>query len=111
MLQNVGDDAVELAVHATPGAGRTQVVGRHGDAVKVRVAVPPEKGRANTALAAILAEAFGVPESKVTLVAGEGARAKRFRLDGVDQEAIAERLEQVLDGYPAAPSRRTPRTR
>jgi uncharacterized protein (TIGR00251 family) len=106
-----GDDAVVLAVHATPGAGRTQVVGRHGDALKIRVAVPPERGRANAALAEVLAEAFGVAASSVELVAGDTSRSKRFRLSGLDLEDFADRLEQVLDGYPAAPSRRTPRTR
>ncbi len=106
----VGDDAVELAVHASPGAGRTQVVGRHGDALKVRVAAPPERGRANEALAALLAEAFGVGAKDVTLVGGETSRSKRFRLV-VDPAAFEERLDQVLDGYPAAPSRRNPRSR
>ncbi len=106
----VGDDAVELAVHASPGAGRTQVVGRHGDALKVRVAAPPEKGRANEALVTVLAEAFGVAAKDVTIVAGETSRSKRFRLV-VDPTAFAERLDQVLDGYPAAPSRRNPRSR
>ena len=107
----VGDDAVELAVHASPGAGRTQVVGRHGDALKVRVAAPPEKGRANEALVAVLAEAFGVAAKDVTLVSGEASRSKRFRLAGVEPPEFEERLEQVLDGYPAAPSRRNPRSR
>ena len=60
-VYTVGDDGtVELNVHAQPGAGRTQITGRHGDAVKIRVAVPPEHGRANAALAATLAEAFGL---------------------------------------------------
>lgn len=106
----VGDDVVELAVHAQPGAGRTQVVGRHGDALKVRVAAPPEKGRANDAVAALLADAFGVPTSAVELVSGAASRQKRFHVTGVEADAVARRVDELLDGYPAAPSRRTPRT-
>ena len=62
------DGSVELHVHAQPGAGRTQITGRHGDALKVRVAAPPEHGRANEALAAALADAFGIAPKDVTIV-------------------------------------------
>ena len=106
----VADDAVEIAVHASPGAGRTQVVGRHGDALKIRVAAPPEQGRANDAMVALLAEAFGVAASGVELVAGASSRLKRFRVTGVDTATAGQRVDELLDGYPAAPSRRTPRT-
>jgi len=100
LYKTVGDDAVELAVHAQPGAGRTQVVGRHGAALKVRVAAPPEQGKANDAVAALLAEEFGVKASAVTLVGGESSRSKRFRLDGIDPDGFAERLDAVVDGGP-----------
>ncbi len=103
LFRAVADDAVELAVHAQPGAGRTQVVGRHGDALKVRVAAPPERGRANEAVAALLVESFGLTTKQVTLVAGETSRSKRFRLDGVEPDAVAKRLDDLLD--PARPDR------
>jgi hypothetical protein len=105
----VADDALEIAVHAQPGAGRTQVVGRHGDALKVRVAAPPEQGRANEALVALLATSFGVAPAKVELIAGPTSRQKRFRISGIDRDAVAQRVDELLDGYPAPPSRRTPR--
>jgi len=110
LFRTVADDAVELAVHAQPGAGRTQIVGRHGDALKVRVAAPPEHGRANDALVAVLAEAFDVAPSAVSLVSGASSRAKRFRLDGVDPAAFGERLASLVDG-PPAPGRRANRPR
>ena len=92
-----GDDAVVLSVHAQPGAGRTQVMGRHGDAVKIRVAAPPEQGRANEALVTVLAEQLGVPEKAVTLAGGATSRSKRFRISGVDPAEFADTLDLVLD--------------
>lgn len=91
-----GDDAVVLSVHAQPGAGRTHVMGRHGDAVKIRVAAPPEQGRANEALVQVLAEQFGVPEKSVTIAGGETSRTKRFRISGVDPTEFADKLDLVL---------------
>ena len=92
-----GDDAVVLSVHAQPGAGRTQVMGRHGDAVKIRVAAPPEQGRANAALVTLLADRLGVPAKAVTLTVGETSRTKRFRITGVDPAEFGDVLERVLE--------------
>ena len=44
-----------------PRASRTELVGRHGDALKIRVAAPPVAGAANEALVRFLAERLGVP--------------------------------------------------
>jgi uncharacterized protein (TIGR00251 family) len=65
-----------LAVHAQPGAKRTEISGLHGDALKVRVAAPPAEGRANDELAAFVAEALGVPKKSVTVVKGARSRHK-----------------------------------
>ena len=48
---------------------------------KVKVAAAPEKGRANKALCAFLAEHFGVPQSRVTIVRGKTSHLKRVRID------------------------------
>lgn len=91
-------DGVVVAVHAQPGAGRTEVVGRHGDAVKIRVAVPPEKGRANEALAKVLAQELGVKPAAVSIISGESSRTKRFKVAGVDLETALGLLEPLLAG-------------
>ena len=48
-----------LIVHVQPRAKRSEVVGRHGDAIKVRLAAPPVDGAANEELVRFLAEALG----------------------------------------------------
>lgn len=97
MFDPDGDEAVVLRVHAQPGAGRTQLVGRHGDALKVRVAAPPDQGRANTAIVALLAEQLGVPPAAVTLLSGATSRAKRVRITGIDPAGFKETLDLALD--------------
>ena len=96
-LYEVGGDGVVLHVHVQPGAGRSAVVGRHGDALKVRVAAPPVEGRANEATRALLAEALGVAGGDVELTSGESSRSKRFRVRGVEPEDFDKRLRVALE--------------
>ena len=72
-----------LAVKVQPGASRERVVGRLGEAVKIAVTAPPEKGKANQAVEKLLAREFGVPAGAVEVVLGGGSRLKRVRLRGV----------------------------
>lgn len=90
-----GDDLV-VALHVQPGAGRTEVVGRHGAALKVKVAAPPVDGRANDAVCKLLAELVGLPASSAELVSGASSRAKRVRLRGVPADTLENVLEPLL---------------
>jgi uncharacterized protein (TIGR00251 family) len=85
-----------VRVHAQPGAARTEVAGVHGDALKVRVREPADRGRANRAVEAVLAELFGVPPSAVTVRSGTTSRVKRLRVEGVDEAHATERLRQII---------------
>ena len=96
-LYDESPEGIVLRIHVQPGAGRSAVVGRHGDALKVRVAAPPVEGRANEAARALLAEALGVPDGDVELTSGQSSRAKRFRLKGIDAEEADKRLRVALD--------------
>lgn len=82
-----------LRLQVSPGAARTEVVGRHGDAWKVRVSAPPERGRANDAVVRLLAERLGVPARSVSVVSGHTAREKVVELRGVEPDEAARRLE------------------
>ena len=96
MLRTTKDGGVVIDVHVQPGGSRDEVVGQHGDALKVKVSAPPEGGRANDAVCRVLAEAFGVSRSSVAVVSGVTNRRKRIRLDGLQADAAASRLEQLL---------------
>ena len=81
-----------IAVVVSPGAKRSAVVGRQGDAWKLRVAAPPERGRANAAVCALLAEALGVPAASVRVTAGATSRRKVVEVDGLDTVELDRRL-------------------
>jgi uncharacterized protein len=78
-------------VKVVPGASRSQVAGLRDGALLVRVAAPPEKGKANEELRACLARALGLPKSAVELVAGAASRHKRVSVPA-DAEAALRSL-------------------
>ena len=81
-----------IAVWAVPGASRSEVAGMHGDALRVRVAAPPENGAANREIERVLAEALGLRPRDVLIEAGTASRRKRVRVRGLEPAAAARRL-------------------
>jgi uncharacterized protein (TIGR00251 family) len=87
---------VVLSVHVQPGARMTEVVGRHGDALKVRVAAPATGGRANEAVLAVVAEEFGLARRDVELVSGQSSRSKRIRLGDLTMVDAGREVDRLL---------------
>ena len=87
--------AQRLRVWVQPGSSRDRIAGRHGDAVKVAVSAPPEKGKANKAVAAVLAKALGLRKSAVRVVSGMTARDKMVEIDGVDDSDLKKFMDQL----------------
>ena len=84
-----------VRLRVAPAATRAGVVGRHGDAWKVRVTAPAEAGRANDAVVRLLADTLALPRTSVTLVSGHSARDKIVELAGVEPEDIERRLSSA----------------
>jgi uncharacterized protein (TIGR00251 family) len=82
-----------LRIRVSPGARTTELVGRQGEAWKVRVAAPPERGRANDAVLKLLADRLGVARGELTLVSGASGRDKVVELQGLSAEEVDRRLE------------------
>jgi len=89
--------STRLRLRVSPGARNARVVGRHGQAWKVRVAAPPEGGRANEAVVRLVAETLSLPRDAVTLVSGHGARDKIIQLAGLDETEIERRLATAAE--------------
>ena len=87
------DGRITLTLHIQPGAKKTAVVGRHGDALKIRLAAPPVDGKANAALLEFIAEKLGVAKGAVTLKSGQTSRRKVVEIAG----AAADKVGGLLD--------------
>lgn len=85
-------DSTRLNLKVVPGASRTEIVGWLGGTLKVRVAAAPERGKANAAVEAIVAEALGVSVRAVTIVAGRSSAQKTITISGMTSEEVEERL-------------------
>ena len=85
-------------MRVSPGARATGVVGRHGDAWKLRVEAAPEGGKANEAVLRLLAETLDLGRRDVSLVSGHAARDKVVALEGIDAEETSRRLAAAAGG-------------
>jgi uncharacterized protein (TIGR00251 family) len=74
-----GEDLL-LDIRVQPRASRDEIVGLHGEQLKIRITAPPVDGKANSHLQRYLAKAFGVAPSAVVLIGGETGRDKRLRI-------------------------------
>ena len=81
--------SVTLAVYVQPRASRSEVVGEHGDAVKIRLAAPPVDGAANEELVRFMAKLLGVSPSSVTIRSGQSGRTKLLEISGVTRQHVA----------------------
>jgi hypothetical protein len=83
-----------LRLRVSPGATRTELAGRHGDAWKVRVSAAPERGRANAAVVGLIAERLCLPRSAVSVISGRTSRDKVVELRGLRPDEAARRLDR-----------------
>jgi uncharacterized protein (TIGR00251 family) len=87
-----------LKLRVSPRARRPGIAGRYGDAWKVRVAEPPEHGRANEAVLRLLADTLGVPRARLALVSGHASREKVVVLEGLEPAQTERRLAAAAGG-------------
>lgn len=79
-------------MHVVPRARRSEVAGRHGEAIRIRIAAPPVDGAANDELVRFLVERLGVPRAAVSLKAGASGRRKTVAIAGVTLRHVEETL-------------------
>jgi len=88
----VAGGATRLRLRVSPGSKEPGIVGRHGEAWKIRVTAAPERGKANDATVRLLAQALRVGADDIRLVSGQGSRDKVVEVTGLGPSEAARRL-------------------
>ena len=85
---DVRGTVVRVSVHVQPRASRSEIIGQHGAALKVRLQAPPVDGAANEALVQLLSDSLGVSRRSVRVVAGATSRTKTVEVVGTTEAAV-----------------------
>ncbi|MDH3801620.1 MAG: DUF167 family protein [Deltaproteobacteria bacterium] len=86
------DQGVVLKVQVQTRASRDEVVGPHGDSLKVRITAAPVAGAANKHLLKFLAKRLKIPQSQLSLKSGATSRAKSIEIEGMSADEVRQRL-------------------
>ncbi len=92
MIPYSQDRGLIFAVRVVPRASRSEIVGEHNGALRIRIAAPPVSGAANRELVRILAKTFKLPQNAVEILSGANSKSKTVRVRGAD----AATLEQLI---------------
>ncbi|HEU4930725.1 MAG TPA: DUF167 domain-containing protein [Pyrinomonadaceae bacterium] len=92
IAHSVSDGRLVFKVQVVPRSSRSEVAGEHNGSLRVRVTAPPVEGAANKELTQVLAKAFKVSRSAVSILSGQNSRLKQVSIEGVNSSALAELL-------------------
>lgn len=81
-----------MSLHVLPNAPKTQIIGQHGDALKIKIQAPPVDGKANQEIIRFFAEALRIPKNQIEIVSGEISKTKKLRLIGCRWDQVRSTL-------------------
>ncbi len=93
-------DGIILRVHLQPRAKKNEIVGIHGDSIKIRLKAPPVDGKANEEARRFLAKVLGIKRQQVILKTGTTSRSKSFFIKDVDLNTIEKKLGPMVGPLP-----------
>ena len=89
-----GGDEIVISVKVVPGSSRTESAGLHGQAYKIKIAAPPEKGKANKMLIDFFAKQLNIKKNAVQIKNGKTSSIKQISLRGVTKQDVQARFGQ-----------------
>lgn len=90
---SLGMEQIEIKVKVVPRSSRTQILGKEGDAYRVKLTSPPVDGQANKALIELLSKKLGVAKGNIEIIAGKHSKLKTIRIYGVQNTAFDDLLQ------------------
>ncbi len=87
---------LKFNIYVQPRSSRNQVVGLHGDALKVKIKAPPVEGAANKMCIAVLAKILNVPKSAIEILSGHASRTKRVQIRWEKDRDSREEIERII---------------
>jgi hypothetical protein len=88
------DGALIFAVRVIPRSSRSEIVGEHDGALKVKLNAPPVDGAANEELIRLLAKAFDLPKKSIAIVGGQTSKSKLIQITGLNKKALTDLLNR-----------------
>ena len=96
LFLEVREGTVTLKVLVQPRASRDELVGIHGDCLKIKLTSPPVENQANKKLCEFLSRLMGVRKRQVEIVEGQKARVKKVRISDSTPEEVRKKLNQLI---------------
>ena len=90
------DEGTLLRIRVRPGSVCDRLVGEHAGRLKLAVAAPPERGKANQAVLKLLAKVLKLPKSRLRIVAGRTSPDKSVLVSGLTRTELLDRLKAVI---------------
>lgn len=90
------DGTVMLKVLLLPRASKNELVGIHGDCLKIKVTSPPVEGQANKKLCEFLSKLMGIGKRQVEIIGGQRSRVKKVRISDKSIDEVRKRLNQLI---------------
>ena len=91
-VENI-DGGVVFMAKIVPASSKTALAGLLADMLKVKVASPPEKGKANKCLTEFLAERLGVQRKDIRIISGQSSPVKQVKILGITGETLLKKLD------------------
>ena len=85
----------KLKVKVIPGASGSVIAGWLGDTIKIRVAAPPEKGKANAAVIDLVSKALQIPEGNIQVISGKKSQLKVLEIKDLSHTELLQRLANI----------------
>ena len=90
------EGTVMLKVLLLPRASKNELVGIHGDRLKIKVTSPPVEGQANKKLCEFLSKLMGVGKRQIEIIEGQRSRVKKVRISDKSIDEVRKRLNQLI---------------